>query len=67
MAKEIVMTVRDNVYWVLQKRNLLLGWSAHALYATKAAAVEARRELEKEAHLLTREYKVDRVELIKEK
>lgn len=65
--KEKVMGVRDNVYWVVMKRQYLFGWAAHSLYATKRAADKARQELEASSTLLAaREYKVDRVVLIQE-
>ena len=61
------MGVRDNVYWVVMKRQYLFGWGAHSLYATKRAADAARKELEANSSKLSvREYKVDRVELIQE-
>lgn len=61
------MGVRDNVYWVVMKRQYLFGWGAHSLYATKRAADAARQKLEETSTLLAaREYKVDRVVLIQE-
>ena len=53
------MTIRDNVYWVVQKRTKFFGtWKPVELWSTKARAVEREAELGGGVN-----FKVDRVEL----
>lgn len=61
------MGVRDNVYWVVQERTKLFTWKARSLHSTKRAADAAKALLETHSPFRVLGYKVDRVELIKEK
>lgn len=57
------ITLKDDVLYVLLRRQGLFGWQAFQLFETEAAAVEAREYYEKGSIYGTKGYKVDRVVL----